>query len=345
MIPNSQLIRCMAKNILGYPNFNECINFFWAANAHVDARSITESYEDQNDKYLAGFYLKEKLGDQYMIILTTSYQRNIRFSSICSDDECTNRTFPEKPIHKSFIYKPYKKLIKNNPKYKFTEHTIKNLNNVPIIEFSDAVFPDGSKYQPRVVNTNTYDMLIFFNKVTELPLMPDKNSINSVNSVNSINSMDNYKIISDLGYGMMGSVYLVSDENHHKYAMKIEHILKKDIIESMSSGVWHEIEFANYMNDKYPDYFVKLHDYWIDFKCTHIQDWSKIGMNIKSLPLEQQKFYNKLFASPYCSVKIWSLVDLTLKDLINKNISLQTYYDLFLQTLYVLWLVLTWKII
>jgi len=34
----------MAKNILEQIDRNE-INFFWAANAHVDARSITEEYE------------------------------------------------------------------------------------------------------------------------------------------------------------------------------------------------------------------------------------------------------------------------------------------------------------
>jgi serine/threonine protein kinase len=151
---------------------------------------------------------------------------------------------------------------------------------------------------------------------------------------------DKYTILSEIGHGMMGSVYLVKDIDSKKYAMKIEHVFKKDIKESYLSHIWREIEFAKFMHNKYPEHFMELYDNWIDFKCAHIQDWSKIGMDIKKLPLNSQIYYNKLFASKYCAVKIWSLIDLTLKDLIDKgNISEQIYYDLFLQALYVLWLV------
>jgi serine/threonine protein kinase len=153
-------------------------------------------------------------------------------------------------------------------------------------------------------------------------------------------SADKYTILSEIGHGMMGSVYLVKDIDSKKYAMKIEHVFKKDIKESYLSHIWREIEFAKFMHNKYPEHFMELYDNWIDSKCAHIQDWSKIGMDIKKLPLDSQIYYNKLFASKYCAVKIWSLIDLTLKDLIGKgNISEQIYYDLFLQALYVLWLV------
>lgn len=94
------------------------------------------------------------------------------------------------------------------------------------------------------------------------------------------------------------------------------------------------------MNKKYPKHFMKLWDYWIDDKCKHIQDWTKFDMDIKNLRVDYQKYYNKLFSSKYCSVKIWSLVNLTLKDLIDQGVvDDKMYYDLFVQVMYALWLV------
>lgn len=204
----------MASTILSYPTFDTSINLFFAANAHVDARFITELYEDVNDKYRAGYLLKKILGDKYMIILTTAYEGNVRFSSICFDDECSERLFPSEPTYESFRYDPYSHLVKTNCKNEFTVYDKIDLHNLPIIEFSDAVFPDGSKYQPNEVKTNTYDMLIFFNNVIGLPLLR-KHSVSYINK---------YTIMKELGHGMMGSVYLVSDVKLNKFAMKIEHI-------------------------------------------------------------------------------------------------------------------------
>jgi len=60
-------------------------------------------------------------------------------------------------------------------------------------------------------------------------------------------SNDDYKIIKEIGIGMMGTVYLVKDKSNNKYAMKIEKILKKHSNESLEYDIWREIEFSNKM--------------------------------------------------------------------------------------------------
>jgi hypothetical protein len=52
---------------------------------------------------------------------------------------------------------------------------------------------------------------------------------------------DNYKIIKEIGIGMMGTVYLVKDKLNNKYAMKIEKILQKYINKSLEYDLWREI--------------------------------------------------------------------------------------------------------
>ena len=148
---------------------------------------------------------------------------------------------------------------------------------------------------------------------------------------------DNYKIIKEIGIGMMGTVYLVKDKLNNKYAMKIEKILNNQSKESLKYNPWREIEFSNTMYQKYPKHFMKIYDNWIDNKCTHKQDWKKQGLKLEIFHKSAQKYYKKLFNSPYCSIKIYSLIDLTLKDIIEK-ISDEEYYDIFIQCLYVMYL-------
>lgn len=139
-----------------------------------------------------------------------------------------------------------------------------------------------------------------------------------------------YKIIKEIGIGMLGTVYLVMDNLGNEYAMKIEHILKND-------DVKNEIIFSNEMYKKYPNHFLKIHDSWIDKKCDHVQDWKKQGFSLELFDKPVQNYYKKLFSSQYCSIKIYSLIDLTLKD-IYKRITNKQYYDIFIQCLYVMYL-------
>lgn len=148
---------------------------------------------------------------------------------------------------------------------------------------------------------------------------------------------NNYTIIKEIGIGMLGTVYLVKDKLKNKYAMKIEKIFKEQTNKSLKYRFAREIEFSNKMNKKYPEHFMKIYDDWVDENCYHIQDLDKIGINIELFDKQTQIFYKKLFDSPYCLIKIYSLVDLTLKDLVEKNkIDEKQYYDIFIQCLYVM---------
>lgn len=150
-------------------------------------------------------------------------------------------------------------------------------------------------------------------------------------------SNDNYKIIKEIGIGMTGTVYLVKDKLNNKYAMKIEKILKNQSKESLKYDLWREIEFSNTIHKKYPKHFMKMYDNWIDKKCEHIQDWEKQGLKLELFDKSTQNYYKKLFNSPYCSIKIYSLIDLTLKD-IYEQINDNQYYDIFIQCLYIMYL-------
>ena len=154
-------------------------------------------------------------------------------------------------------------------------------------------------------------------------------------SIDSTNNNDDYKVIKELGMGMMGTVYLAEDDQNNKYAMKTEKILKKHSIKSLKYDIWRDIEFSNTMSKKYPEHFMKVYDNWIDKKCKHVQDWDKIGLKLDAFDKMEQKYYKSLFDSSYCSVKVYSLVDCTLKDIIDK-ISDEQYYDIFIQCLYIM---------
>ena len=52
-----------------------------------------------------------------------------------------------------------------------------------------------------------------------------------------------YKIIKELGYGMIGTVYLIETQEKN-YALKIENVLETDLIESSQSRIWREINFC-----------------------------------------------------------------------------------------------------
>ena len=75
--------------------------------------------------------------------------------------------------------------------------------------------------------------------------------------------IDDIRIGKKLGFGMVGTTYLAKDKDNNKYALKIEHVLPKDIKKSLASAIWREIEFANTMGKKYPDQFMKVYDYKI----------------------------------------------------------------------------------
>jgi hypothetical protein len=142
--------------------------------------------------------------------------------------------------------------------------------------------------------------------------------------------------LKELGKGMTGTVYLCEDMFSNKYAMKIQQILKKDIKEK----VFREKDFAETMSSKYPEHFMTLYDNKIDETCKHKQSWSGMHFKMKDLPKEQQTYYTKLFASPYCSISVWSLIDMTLDEYINSSqFKKEHFRDLLIQVMYVIFLI------
>ena len=166
-VPRQARDKAMARNILKNLNVKH-INFFWAANSHVDARRITESYELKfvpNEKYRTGFYLKKRLKHKYCIVLSTGYQGEVRFSSACNNSDCDIRTFFEIPIFEKFKHEQYSKWVGvSDKRYMLYK---KNEFNEDLVEFADAKFPED----PFVTKSRTWDYLLFFSKVYRLNLI------------------------------------------------------------------------------------------------------------------------------------------------------------------------------
>lgn len=129
------------------------------------------------------------------------------------------------------------------------------------------------------------------------------------------------EIIKELGHGMFGTVYKIIDNNNY-YAMKIEHILEDDKIETTKSSQWREIYFAEKINKMYPDQFIKLYDYKFIDNCDHVQKYTN---NINFIPKYWKNKLIKLSKSKLCIQKIYELVDGNLQDIIDKLDDKQKY--------------------
>ena len=143
-----------------------------------------------------------------------------------------------------------------------------------------------------------------------------------------------------LGKGMMGTVFLAHDKKGNKYAYKIERILPKSVQKSFKNVYWRENDFAKTLANKYPDHFMVLYDSKIDSDCKHHQDFSGLNIKMEDLPKSLQNYYTKLKKSSYCSVKLWSIIDGTLLELLIPKlmISKKVLYDLFIQIVYIVFL-------
>lgn len=156
----------MAQTIIEKLNTSN-INFFWAANAHVDSRPITESYELKfvpDELFRAGYYLKKHFKDKYLIIVSAAYEGEIRFNSICSNKDCDKRTFPEIPFFENFHIDNLKKYVTSNDYNLYDAINFKD----PIVEFSDAKFPND--FNQKVYDLKTFDKVLFFSKSNKLEL-------------------------------------------------------------------------------------------------------------------------------------------------------------------------------
>ena len=154
--------------------------------------------------------------------------------------------------------------------------------------------------------------------------------------------LDEIQIGKQLGKGMMGTTYLATDNKGNKYAYKIERILPKTVPKSLKSSYWRENDFATNLANKHPNQFMVLYDSKIDSSCTHQQILPSKD-KLENLPKAMQNYYKKLTTSPYCSIKLWSLIDGTMENLLIPKlmISKEVLYALLLQIVYIVYLINT----
>ena len=151
--------------------------------------------------------------------------------------------------------------------------------------------------------------------------------------------MKNIKIIKELGKGMHASVYLVEDIiTKNKYAMKVEQVYKKDLTEDFKSVIWREIDFAKTMSEKYPQQFMKIYKNE-NKKCNYVHELSSDKWNSIKKNKEMEKYYKELFASQYCSIKLTSIVDDILHNILYKLDDKRVILDLFIQVVNITYLI------
>ena len=152
------------------------------------------------------------------------------------------------------------------------------------------------------------------------------------------NILNNYKIIKELGHGMIGTVYKISTKTNSKlfYALKIEHVEKKDFeifkstkstkstktTKTTKSKVWREINFYLKFGYKYPEQFVQLCEYDFISNCSHIQTYS---YEPETFDKKIQIRLKKLASSPYCIRKVYELVSGDLDQIIHTLTHKQIY--------------------
>jgi hypothetical protein len=145
--------------------------------------------------------------------------------------------------------------------------------------------------------------------------------------------LDNVTIGKEIGKGKYGTVYLATDTKGNNYAYKIEKLLPEAVPNSLISSHWRELDFAKSMS-KYPDQFIKLYDSRIEYNCKHVHVYKE-----RSVIGELEKRFEK---SPYCSIKLWSLIDGTMDIILKKRIiERQLLYDIYIQLVNINYLI--WK--
>ena len=130
-----------------------------------------------------------------------------------------------------------------------------------------------------------------------------------------------------LGTGFSGSTYKIK-KNGKFYAVKIQHILKKDIL-NKKSQLWNEVKFYKYVSEYYP-LFKKFYSYEIIEDCKFKKNNQSIGLKVSN---KFQKKYKKLQDSNFCIQFITSYEENVLETIINK-LNEKEIYSLFLHLLF-----------
>lgn len=149
--------------------------------------------------------------------------------------------------------------------------------------------------------------------------------------MNNLINIDELKIIKTLGYGMFGTVYKVEYKKKF-YAMKIEHVLEKDLILDKQSIFLREIDFCKNFASKYPNQFTCILKYDFIDNCTYKQKYS---FPINTFAYDTQKHLLELKDSKWCIWKVYDLIDYTLNKIINK-LTLKQIYSMIIQLCWII---------
>lgn len=140
---------------------------------------------------------------------------------------------------------------------------------------------------------------------------------------------DVYKVIRELGYGVTGTVFLVTNKKKQKYVLKIKKIRKEDINISHTKNL---IYFASNLAIKYPNNLSYMIDSGIINECTHSQKKPEFILN-----KEMMNDWNKTQESTYCFIEVYNYIKGNTIDHFmgnqNQNISL------FMQMIYISYLI------
>ncbi len=102
------------------------------------------------------------------------------------------------------------------------------------------------------------------------------------------------EIIKKLGAGLLGTAYLVKDENGDEYALKVQRVNEDELKLKTSSSLGREISFAKFASH-YPEQFAQLHGYDFVKDCQYKQKPHKWFVNdLKEL----EKLEDKLNKHP-----------------------------------------------
>lgn len=142
--------------------------------------------------------------------------------------------------------------------------------------------------------------------------------------------IDNVKIIKKIGSGVYGTVYLAIDTKGNQYAYKIEKIMPINVVKSLKSSYWRELDFVYKFANKYPNQFMHLHDTRIELNCKHQQKYTR------QINVYKKKEYEQ---SNYCGINLWSIMDGTLEQLLKtNNFTIIELYDIFIQIVNIIYL-------
>lgn len=149
------------------------------------------------------------------------------------------------------------------------------------------------------------------------------------------NYLNNIELVSILGTGLKGTVFQAEEKNKPQYALKVEQIMKDDLNNS-ESLMKRELEFSEHLSTKYPHQFMKILVYQNN-TCDYIHELTPERW--KLITNRMYEYYQNLFKSEFCSIKLTNKVDLTLHDIIYELSNKDIIYEIFIQIVYIAYLI------